>query len=128
MKALMNSSYVDGIICATDADREGECIFRYIYEFAGCSKPVERLWISSLTSESIRQGFEEIKPSSDYDNLYAAGFTRAKLDWLIGMNFTRLFSIYHNAVCQIGRVKTPTVNMIVQRDLEIANFVKKPFF
>lgn len=125
---LMNSDEVDSIICATDAGREGECIFRYIYEYIGCTKPFERLWISSLTAESIRQGFADLKPSADYDKMYAAGFARNKVDWLFGINMTRLYTGYSRALCSVGRCQTATVNMIVQRDLEIANFVKKPFY
>ena len=128
LTALMRSDEVDSIICATDAGREGECIFRYIYDYIGCTKPFERLWISSLTAESIRQGFADLKPSSDYDNMYAAGLARNKVDWLFGMNMTRLYTIYSNALCSVGRVQTAVVNMIVQRDNEIASFVKKPFF
>lgn len=128
LTALINSDDVDSIVCATDADREGECIFRYIYEYMGCKKPVERLWIASLTAESIRQGFADLKPAADYDNMYAAGFTRGKVDWLLGMNMTRLYTKCFGVFCSVGRVQTAVVNMIVQRDLEIANFVKKPFF
>lgn len=128
LTALMNSKDVDSIICATDADREGECIFRYIYEYIGCKKPFERLWIASLTTESIQQGFSTLKPSSDYDNMYAAGFSRNKVDWLFGMNMTRLYTLYSGALCSVGRVQTAVVNMIVQRDNEITSFVKKPFY
>lgn len=128
LTALMNSQEVDSIICATDAAREGECIFRYIYEYIGCTKPFERLWISSLTVESIRQGFANLKPSSDYDKVYDAGFARNKVDWIFGMNMSRLYSIYCNGTCRVGRCQTAILNMIVQRDMEIANFVKKPFY
>ncbi len=128
LTALMKSDEVNSIICATDADREGECIFRYIYEYTGCTKPFERLWIASLTTESIQQGFSDLKPSSEYDTMYAAGFSRNKVDWLFGMNMSRLYSIYSGVVCSVGRVQTAVVNMIVQRDNEIASFVKKPFF
>lgn len=128
LSELMNSDEVDSIICATDSAREGECIFRYIYEYIGCTKPFERLWISSLTDESIRKGFSELKPSSEYDNLYAAGFARNKVDWVFGINLTRLYTCYSHATCSVGRVQTATVNMIVQRDREIENFVKKPFY
>lgn len=128
LTALMNSKDVDSIICATDADREGECIFRYIYEYIGCKKPFERLWIASLTAESIQQGFSTLKPSSDYDNMYAAGFSRNKVDWLFGMNMTRLYTLYSGTLCSVGRVQTAVVNMIVERDNEIASFVKKPFY
>lgn len=128
LTALMNSKEVDSIICATDAAREGECIFRYIYEYIGCTKPFERLLISSLTAESIRQGFSDLKPSADYDNMYAAGFARNKVDWIFGINMTRLYTGYSRALCSVGRCQTATLNMIVQRDNEISNFVKKPFF
>ena len=119
----MLSSDVDEIICATDAGREGECIFRYIYDYIGCTKPVKRLWISSLTAESIKQGFNNLLSSSEKDSVYAAGLARNKVDWLFGMNLSRLYSI-----CSVGRVQTAVVNMIVQRDREIAAFVKKPYF
>lgn len=125
---LMNSSEVDEIIEATDAGREGECIFRYIYNFIGCIKPVKRLWISSMTEQAIRDGFANLRPYSDYDKMFAAGFARNKIDWLWGMNLSRLYTMCFNATCRIGRVKTAVVNMIVQRDNEIAHFVKKPFF
>lgn len=128
LTALMNSKEVDSIICATDADREGECIFRYIYEYVGCTKSVVRLWIASLTTESIQQGFSDLKPSSEYDKLYAAGLSRNKVDWLFGINLTRLYTLYSGVTCSVGRVQTAVVNMIVQRDYEIASFVKKPFF
>lgn len=124
----MLSSDVDEIICATDAGREGECIFRYIYDYIGCTKPVKRLWISSLTAESIKQGFNNLLSSSEKDSVYAAGLARNKVDWLFGMNLSRLYSIYCSAKCSIGRVQTAVVNMIVQRDREIAAFVKKPYF
>lgn len=124
----MLSSDVDEIICATDAGREGECIFRYIYDYIGCTKPVKRLWISSLTVESIKQGFNNLLSSSEKDSVYAAGLARNKVDWLFGMNLSRLYSIYCSAKCSVGRVQTAVVNMIVQRDREIAAFVKKPYF
>lgn len=124
----MLSSDVDEIICATDAGREGECIFRYIYDYIGCTKPVKRLWISSLTAESIKQGFNNLLSSSEKDSVYAAGLARNKVDWLFGMNLSRLYSIYCSAKCSVGRVQTAVVNMIVQRDREIAAFVKKPYF
>ena len=125
---LMNSTEVDEIICATDAGREGECIFRYIYNYVGCKKPFKRLWISSLTAESIRNGFNHLLPAAAKDNMYAAGITRAKIDWIWGMNMTRLYTKHFGALCSIGRVQTAVVNMIVQRDEEISNFTKKPYF
>lgn len=128
LKKNMLSAEVDEIICATDAGREGECIFRYIYDFIGCTKPVKRLWISSLTAESIRQGFNNLLPSSEKDSVFAAGLARNKVDWIFGMNMSRLYSIYCGAKCSVGRVQTAVVNMIVQRDREITAFVKKPYF
>lgn len=125
---LMNSTEVDEIICATDAGREGECIFRYIYNYVGCKKPFKRLWISSLTAESIRNGFNHLLPAAAKDNMYAAGITRAKIDWIWGMNMTRLYTKHFGALCSVGRVQTAVVNMIVQRDEEISNFTKKPYF
>ena len=128
LDSLMNSTVVDEIIEATDAGREGECIFRYIYNYIGCTKPVKRLWISSLTAESIRQGFNNLLDYSDKDSAFDAGLARNKVDWLWGMNLSRLYSFYCKAKCSIGRVQTATVNMIVQREREISAFVKKPFY
>lgn len=128
LDSLMNSPVVDEIIEATDAGREGECIFRYIYNYIGCTKPVKRLWISSLTAESIRQGFNNLLDYSDKDSAFDAGLARNKVDWLWGMNLSRLYSFYCKANCSIGRVQTATVNMIVQREREISAFVKKPFY
>ena len=128
LKELMTSSDVTEIICATDADREGECIFRYVYNLVKCQKPVKRLWISSLEESAIRDGFHKLKNSSVYDNLYQAGFCRAKADWLVGMNSSRLFSVRYNAHLNTGRVQTPTLAMIVKRDVDIANFIKQKYF
>ena len=128
LKELMTSSDVTEIICATDADREGECIFRYVYNLVKCQKPVKRLWISSLEESAIRDGFYKLKSSSVYDNLYQAGFCRAKADWLVGMNGSRLFSVRYNAHLNTGRVQTPTLAMIVKRDVDIANFIKQKYF
>ena len=128
LKELMTSSDVTEIICATDADREGECIFRYVYDLVKCRKPVKRLWISSLEESAIRDGFDKLKDGSAYDNLYQAGFCRAKADWLVGMNGSRLFSVRYNAHLNTGRVQTPTLVMIVKRDADIANFVKQKYF
>lgn len=125
---LMNSKEVDEIICATDAGREGECIFRYIYNYVGCKKPFKRLWISSLTAESIRNGFNHLLPAAEKDNMFSAGITRAKIDWIWGMNMTRLYTKHFGALCSVGRVQTAVVNMIVHRDSEIEHFTKKPYF
>lgn len=128
LKKQMLRSDIDEIIEATDAGREGECIFRYIYDYIGCTKPFKRLWISSLTAESIKQGFENLLPSEDKDSVYAAGLCRNKIDWLWGINLSRLYSIHTGAKCSVGRVQTAVVNMIVQREREISAFVKKPFY
>lgn len=126
LKKLINNSEVDSLICATDAGREGEVIFRYVYDYIGCKKPYKRLWISSLTDESIKNGMENLVDGKE--NLFKAGAARAQVDWLVGMNLSRLYSIYFQTKLSIGRVQTATLNMIVQRDLEIENFKKKPFY
>ncbi|MCM1060922.1 MAG: DNA topoisomerase 3 [Eubacterium sp.] len=128
VKKLMENPEVDSLICATDAGREGEVIFRYVYDYLGCKKPYKRLWISSLTDESIRSGMSKLIDGSEKENLFFSGAARAQLDWLVGMNLSRLYSLYFQTKLSIGRVQTATLNMIVQRDLEIANFKKKPFY
>ena len=115
------------LVCATDAGREGEHIFRLIYEHARCRKPFDRLWVSSLTDEAIRAGFGALKPGSAYDDLARAARARAQADWLVGMNLTRAYTVHNKVLCTIGRVQTPTLAMIVARDAEIASF-KKTFF
>lgn len=128
LKKLMSDNNVDEIVCATDAGREGECIFRYVYKMAHCRKPFKRLWTSSLEESAIREGFKNLKNGRDYDNLFAAGLSRSKADWLVGMNGTRLFSVRYNSRLNIGRVQTPTLAMIVQRDYDVNNFVKQKYF
>ena len=128
IKKLMNSREIDGLICATDSAREGELIFRYIYQMAGCKKSVERLWISSMTDAAIRQGFEALKPASEYDALYESARCRSEADWLVGMNASRAFSLAYNAHLSVGRVQTPTLNLIVKRDLEIEAFVPQDYW
>ncbi|MFR2150453.1 MAG: DNA topoisomerase 3 [Christensenellales bacterium] len=128
VKKLMNDKETQDIICATDSGREGELIFRYIYEQAGCKKPVRRLWISSMTDEAIRAGFDSLRPSADYDALYASARCRADADWLIGMNATRAYTIRYGVLLSIGRVQTPTLSMIVKRRKEIDAFVPKLFY
>ena len=128
LKKLMQDSSVTEIICATDADREGECIFRYVYNLVGCRKPVMRLWTSSLEESAIRDGLSKMKAASAYDCLFQAGFSRAKADWLIGMNASSLFGKRYHSTLNIGRVKTPTLAMIVQRDYDVAHFVKQKYF
>ncbi len=128
VKKLMNDRETESIVCATDSGREGELIFRYIYEQAGCSKPVMRLWISSMTDEAIRQGFENLRPSSDYDALYASARCRADADWLIGMNATRAYTLRYNVLLSVGRVQTPTLSMLVKRRKEIDAFVPQTYY
>ncbi|MCM1530407.1 MAG: DNA topoisomerase III, partial [Alistipes sp.] len=128
LKDLMNRNDVSEIICATDADREGENIFRYVYNMARCRKPVKRLWVSSLEESAIRQALKNIKPMSAYDNLFSAGYARARADWLVGMNGSRLFYVRYGGKLNIGRVQTPTLAMIVQRDAEVDGFVKQKYY
>ena len=124
IKKLINDRETDSLICATDAGREGEHIFRLIYEHARCKKPVRRLWVSSLTDEAIRAGFSQLIDGSQYDDLGSAARMRAQADWLVGMNLTRAYTVHNGVLCTIGRVQTPTLSMIVQRDREIADFKK----
>lgn len=128
LKDLMNRSDITEIICATDADREGEAIFRYVYNMAKCHKPVKRLWVSSLEESAIKSALQKMKPSEEYDNLFQAAFCRAKADWLVGMNGSRLFSVRYDSQLNTGRVQTPTLAMIVKRDSDISNFVKQKYF
>ncbi len=123
LKKLMNAKEVDSLICATDAGREGELIFRLIYEQAKCKKPVERLWISSMTDEAIREGFAQLKPSAEYDGLYRSAQCRSVADWLVGMNASRAFTIRYNVLLSMGRVQTPTLAILVKRSKEISEFV-----
>ena len=128
VKALLLDRAISGVICATDAGREGELIFRLIAEQAGCRKPVRRLWISSLTDEAIRDGFARLRPGQDYEALAAAARARAQADWLVGMNLTRAYTVHNRVLCTIGRVQTPTLALIVARDATIANFTKAFFY
>lgn len=128
LKKLLNDSRIDEVICATDADREGECIFRYVYNLSGSRKPVKRLWVSSLEESAIKDGLAKMKDGSYYDSLFAAGFSRAKADWLVGMNGSRLFSCRYGDSLNLGRVQTPTLAMIVKRDNDVKNFVKQKYF
>ena len=128
LKELMNSNEVDEIICATDSGREGELIFRYVYEKANCNKPIKRLWVSSLTDEAIKNGFENLKDGEEYYNLYQAGFKRSIADWIIGMNATRFYSSLYGNKINVGRVQTPTLNIIVEREDKIKNFKKEKYY
>src|SRR6516225_9579492 len=111
---MMDSPRISSLVCATTAGREGELIFRYIYEAAKCQKPVTRLWISSLTPNAIRAGFERLKPGSDYDSLAAAARGRSRADWLVGMNLSRAYSLAYGEELSVGRVQTPTLAMLVE--------------
>ena len=127
VKKLINDRETESLICATDAGREGELIFRYIYEKAGCKKPFQRLWISSMTDEAITEGFRDIRPGSDYDGLYESARCRSKADWLVGMNASRAFTLKYNTLLSIGRVQTPTLAILVKRRKEIENFKPEGF-
>jgi DNA topoisomerase-3 len=124
----MKDKRVDSVVCATDAGREGELIFRLVYEYAGCNKPMERLWISSMEDAAIREGFDHLRPGSDYDKLYDAAVCRAGADWLIGINATRLFSVLYGVTLNVGRVMSPTLALLVQRESDIESFISKPFY
>ena len=124
----MKDKRVDSVVCATDAGREGELIFRLVYEYAGCNKPMERLWISSMEDSAIREGFDHLRPGSDYDKLYDAAVCRAGADWLIGINATRLFSVLYGVTLNVGRVMSPTLALLVQRESDIESFISKPFY
>ena len=129
LKELMHDTRVDSVVCATYAGREGELIFRLVYEQAGCSKPMKRLWISSMEESAIREGFENLKPGSDYDHLYHSALCRQEADWLVGINGTRLFTVlYGGKVLKVGRVQTPTLAMLVEREAKIMNFKKEQYF
>ena len=125
---LMHRPDVDRIICATDAGREGELIFRLVYHQCGCRKPVSRLWISSMEDAAIRAGFANLKPSTEYDSLYKAALCRERADWLVGINATRLLSCLHGVTLNVGRVMTPTLAMTVEREASIASFRPEPFY
>lgn len=128
IKKLMQSSEIDSLICATDSGREGELIFRYIYEHAKCKKSFMRLWISSMTDEAIKEGFSKLKPGNEYDNLYYSAKCRSEADWLVGMNASRAFTVKYNALLSIGRVQTPTLAILAKKDMEIKAFVPKTYY
>ena len=128
LKKLMHRPDVDSVICATDAGREGELIFRLVYEQAGCKKPVSRLWLSSMEDNAIREGFANLKPSTEYDALYQAALCRERADWMVGINCSRLFSCLYGRPLAVGRVMTPTLAMTVEREAAIAAFVPEKFY
>lgn len=126
---LMHDYRVTQVVCATDAGREGELIFRLVYDMAKCEKPMKRLWISSMEESAIREGFANLKPGSDYDTLYYSALCRQEADWLVGINGTRLFTVlYGGKVLKVGRVQTPTLAMLVERESKIMNFKKEQYF
>lgn len=125
---LMKRDDVDSLICATDSGREGELIFRYIYDYAGCQKSFKRLWISSMTDEAISEGFRKLKAGTEYDNLYQSAKCRSEADWLVGINATRAYTTKNDVLLSIGRVQTPTLALVVMRQREIDHFVPKDYF
>ena len=128
LRDLMRDKCVTELVCATDAGREGELIFRLVYNKAGCTKPFKRLWISSLEDSAIRDGFRHLRDSKDYDKLYEAALARSKADWIVGINGTRLFSTLYHKRLIVGRVQTPTLAMLVEREGKITTFRKEKYF
>ena len=128
LRTLLRREDVTEVVNACDAGREGELIFRTVYCLAGCTKPIRRLWISSMEDSAIREGFANLRPGSDYDGLHQAALCRAKADWLVGINATRLFSVLYHRTLNIGRVMSPTLALIVQREAEIDAFKPVPFY
>ena len=128
LKELMNRDDVDSLICATDAGREGELIFRLVYHQCRCRKPFERLWISSMEDSAIREGFCHLKPGTEYDALYEAALCREHSDWIVGINATRLFSVLYGNTLNVGRVMSPTLALTVMREAAIAAFISEPFY
>lgn len=128
LKKLMNGKEIDMVINACDAGREGEAIFRLVYNQTNCKKKMKRLWISSMEDSAIKDGFDHLKDGKDYDNLFESAQARAIADWLVGMNISRLYSCLYKQNYSVGRVQTPTLAMIVKRDDEIANFKKEKYY
>ena len=127
LRRLMNRPDVDTVVNACDAGREGELIFRLVYEMAGCTKPIERLWISSMEDIAIREDFSDLRPGAEYDSLYQSALCRQKADWLVGINATRLFSVLYHRPLNVGRVQTPTLAMLAERDGKIMLFKKEKY-
>ena len=128
LKKLLTDKNVTQVINACDAAREGELIFRLVYNQAGCKKPIKRLWISSMEDKAIKEGFNSLKDGREYENLYKSALARGQADWLVGMNLSRYYSCLHNNNYSVGRVQTPTLAMVVDRDKSIRNFVKEKYF
>ena len=127
VRKVINAPDVESVICATDAGREGELIFRLIYQAAACRRPVQRLWISSLTENAIREGFRRLRPASEYDDLAHAALGRSRADWLVGMNLSRAYGLALDAPLSVGRVQTPTLAMLVEREIAIVDFVPEDY-
>ncbi|MFR3139453.1 MAG: DNA topoisomerase 3 [Lacrimispora saccharolytica] len=127
LRTLMDRPDVDTVVNACDAGREGELIFRLVYEMTGCTKPILRLWISSMEDAAIREGFQNLRPGADYDALYQSALCRQKADWLVGINATRLFSVLYHRTLNVGRVQTPTLAMLADRDWKITSFKKEKY-
>ncbi len=128
LKELMKRKDVTELICATDAGREGELIFRQVYYHAGCTKPFLRLWISSMEDKAILEGFRNLRPSANYDNLYRSALARSQADWMVGINSTRLFTCLYGTLLRVGRVQTPVLSMLCERNNQITNFQKQPYW
>ncbi len=127
LASLMNRPDVDAVVNACDAGREGELIFRLVYEMAGCKKPILRLWISSMEDSAIREGFRDLRPGAEYDKLYQSALCRQNADWLVGINATRLFSVLYHRTLNVGRVQTPTLALLTERDARISMFRKEKY-
>ena len=128
LRKLLHSPEVGSLICATDSGREGELIFRYIYQLCGCCKPFCRLWVSSMTDQAIQEGFANLRPGADYDRLFASARCRSEADWLVGINASRAYTLKYNTLLSVGRVQTPTLAIIVARAREIAAFVPEEYY
>ena len=128
LKSLMLRADVSEVINACDAGREGEAIFRTVYNLTGCDKPMKRLWISSMEDAAIQGGFDNLRDGKEYDNLFLSALCRSKADWLVGINGTRLFSVLYHRTLNVGRVVSPTLALIVQREAEIDSFKPEPFY
>ena len=128
LRELMSRSDVDTVTAATDAGREGELIFRLVYNHCNCKKPIKRLWISSMEESAIAEGFENLKDGAEYERLYQSALCRSKADWIVGINATRLFSVLYHQTLNVGRVVSPTLAMLVERESAISSFVPKPFY
>lgn len=127
LRVLMNRPDVDAVVNACDAGREGELIFRLVYEMTGCAKPIQRLWISSMEDSAIREGMKDLRPGAEYDPLYQSALCRQKADWLVGINATRLFSVLYHRTLNVGRVQTPTLAILAEREAKTVMFRKEKY-